>query len=161
MSKLDDLHTLVRLLNEFELPVSPILEYAIKERENALCSKDIDDVKIETNDNQEPHKEVVFEPLSSLSPKDSFSNYLFSKKSVSTAHYYLRYIDKPIRAYIKKIVDPNADSIYSFKTVAEIRECVMKLKADEAFMADNIRWHNSLTAALASYQKFIESKENA
>lgn len=33
MSKLDDLHTLVRLLKEFEFPVSPILEYAIKERE--------------------------------------------------------------------------------------------------------------------------------
>lgn len=32
MNKLDDLHTLVRLLNEFELPVSPILEYAIQER---------------------------------------------------------------------------------------------------------------------------------
>ena len=32
MSKLDDLHTLVRLLKEFEFPVSPILEYAIKEK---------------------------------------------------------------------------------------------------------------------------------
>lgn len=32
MSKLNDLHTLVRLLKEFELPVSPILEYAIQER---------------------------------------------------------------------------------------------------------------------------------
>jgi hypothetical protein len=32
MSKLEDLHTLVRLLQEFELPVSPILEYAINEK---------------------------------------------------------------------------------------------------------------------------------
>lgn len=32
MSKIDDLHTLVRLLKEFELPVSPILEYTIKEK---------------------------------------------------------------------------------------------------------------------------------
>ena len=32
MSKLDDLHTLQRLLKEFEFPVSPILEYAIKEK---------------------------------------------------------------------------------------------------------------------------------
>lgn len=32
MSKLNDLHTLVRLLKEFELPLSPILEYAIQER---------------------------------------------------------------------------------------------------------------------------------
>lgn len=38
MSKLDDLHTLVRLLNEFELPVSPILEYAIKNKEEELSN---------------------------------------------------------------------------------------------------------------------------
>lgn len=36
MGKLDDLHTLVKLLNAFELPVSPILEYAIKEKEEEL-----------------------------------------------------------------------------------------------------------------------------
>lgn len=40
MSKLDDLHTLVRLLNEFEFPVSPILEYAIKEKIEQLSSDD-------------------------------------------------------------------------------------------------------------------------
>lgn len=33
MGKLDDIHTLVILLKEFDLPVSPILEYAIKDRE--------------------------------------------------------------------------------------------------------------------------------
>lgn len=32
MGKIDDLHTLMRLLKEFDLPVSPILEYAIKEK---------------------------------------------------------------------------------------------------------------------------------
>lgn len=36
MGKLDDLHTLVKLLDAFELPVSPILEYAIKEKEEEL-----------------------------------------------------------------------------------------------------------------------------
>lgn len=40
MSKLKDLHTLVRLLKEFEYPVSPILEYAIKEKEEKLCEED-------------------------------------------------------------------------------------------------------------------------
>ena len=38
MSKLDDLQTLVRLLKEFEFPVSPILEYAIKEKIEQLSS---------------------------------------------------------------------------------------------------------------------------
>lgn len=40
MSKLDDLHTLVRLLKEFEFPVSPILEYAIKEKIEQLSLED-------------------------------------------------------------------------------------------------------------------------
>lgn len=39
MSKLDDLHTLIRLLKEFEFPVSPILSYAIKEKEEELCAE--------------------------------------------------------------------------------------------------------------------------
>lgn len=39
MGRIDDLHTLMRLLKEFDLPVSPILEYAIKEKYQMLnCS---------------------------------------------------------------------------------------------------------------------------
>ena len=40
MSKLDNLHTFVRLLNECEFPLSPILEYAIKEKIEQLSSDD-------------------------------------------------------------------------------------------------------------------------
>lgn len=36
MNTLEDLHTLKRLLYEFEFPVSPILEYAIKNKEEEL-----------------------------------------------------------------------------------------------------------------------------
>ena len=36
MKSLDDLHLLVRLLKEFELPISPILEFAINELEENL-----------------------------------------------------------------------------------------------------------------------------
>ena len=43
MSRLDDLHTLVRLLQEFELPVSPILEYSIKEKEEELIQTSTDE----------------------------------------------------------------------------------------------------------------------
>lgn len=38
MGKIDDLHTLMRLLKEFDLPVSPIVEYAIKEKLELLES---------------------------------------------------------------------------------------------------------------------------
>lgn len=39
MSKIDDLNTLVRLLKEYELPVSPILEFAIKEKIEAFSGQ--------------------------------------------------------------------------------------------------------------------------
>lgn len=58
MSKLDDLHTLVRLLNELELPVSPILEYAIKEKEEELLN--ISQEESTLMPSKEPMKKVTF-----------------------------------------------------------------------------------------------------
>lgn len=40
MSKIDDLLTVMRLLKELELPISPILEYTIKEKIEQLSSND-------------------------------------------------------------------------------------------------------------------------
>lgn len=159
MSKLDDLHTLQRLLKEFEFPVSPILEYAIKEKEEELCADDIGIVcdyvqKEEFDTGKDIASSISFSTL-----KDEFRNYLYRQKSKGTASNYLRYIDKPIRAYINKVIDSNADSIYSFQTPAEAKTVALKLRADDSFMADNLKWHNALTAALTSYTKFLEYKE--
>ena len=55
MSKLDDLHTLQRLLKEFEFPVSPILEYAIKEKIDQLSSDDDSQMSMPIMDVQENH----------------------------------------------------------------------------------------------------------
>ena len=55
MSKLDDLHTLQRLLKEFEFPVSPILEYAIKEKIDQLSSDDDSQINMPIIDVQENH----------------------------------------------------------------------------------------------------------
>ena len=55
MSKLDDLHTLQRLLKEFEFPVSPILEYAIKEKIDQLSSDDDSQINMPIMDVQENH----------------------------------------------------------------------------------------------------------
>ena len=77
MSKLEDLHTLVRLLKEFEFPVSPILEYAIKEKEEELCA-DSPTVVIDDSYNIEQSESVVVnEPISFISLKDEFSYYLY------------------------------------------------------------------------------------
>ena len=157
MNKLDDLHTLERLLKEFEFPVSPILEYAIKEKEEELCAtyrinEDSSHVERSTID-------IVGNPISNESLKEKFNNYLYKVKSERTARNYLYYIEKPIRIYINKVVDSCADSVYSCKTAAEVISLMSKLKNDESFLIDNQKWHNALTAALSSYLKFLESKE--
>ena len=58
MSKLEDLHTLQRLLKEFEFPVSPILEYAIKEKIDQLSSDDDSQINMPIMDVQE--NQVIF-----------------------------------------------------------------------------------------------------
>ena len=159
MSRLEDLRTLKRLLKEFEFPVSPILEYAIKEKEEQLCA---DDNVMPCDNIQEEAYEISKDVVASipfLTLKDEFSNFLYRLKSKGTASNYLRYIEKPIRVYINKVVSPNADSVYSFKTLPEMKAVVLKLKADDSFMADNLKWHNALTAALTSYLRFLENKE--
>ena len=38
MTKIEELHYIIELLNKHDLPLSPILEYAIKEKEEELCA---------------------------------------------------------------------------------------------------------------------------
>ena len=154
MSKLNDLHILVRLLKEFELPVSPILEYAIKEKEEELST----DKAIVVNDVDFISEGPIQNIGSFSSIQEEFASYLFNTKSERTAQNYIRYIDKPLRAHINKVIDSNADSIYAFRTASEVQTLVAKLKEYAPFMNDNLRWHNALTAAISSYLKFIKSR---
>lgn len=159
MGKLEDLRTLVRLLKEFELPMSPILEYAIREKEESLLSGVGETASDSSLYADEEPVSPIEEYVAHESIKDSFRNYLYSEKSAKTALNYLRYIDKPIRKYIAAVVDNTADSIYSYQTVEDVNKCILKLKSDNGFTSDNLRWHNALTAALTSYVRFLEMKE--
>lgn len=66
MSKLADLNTLVRLLKEFELPVSPILEYAINEKFEAYQCED--------NNTEYKESSVEIEEKSSLEIPEEVQN---------------------------------------------------------------------------------------
>lgn len=166
MSKLDDLYTLVRLLKDFEFPVSPILEYAIKAKEEELCASHDEPARDEVvcvepkNIEVRPVIERTVNSVLFASEKEEFYQYLCDTKAAPTARNYYYLIDKYIRDYIHKLINSEADSVYSFRTVAEIRTCINKLKANDAFLEENARKHNGLTAAINSYLKFLEMKEN-
>lgn len=102
MSKLDDLQTLKRLLKDFKFPVSPILEYAIKEKEAELCAE-CHSVNKEDSKFEQTERAVDNEQISFTSLKDEFYNYLYSTKSEFAARNYIRCLDKPIRTFIKAI----------------------------------------------------------
>lgn len=63
MSKLEDLHTLVRLLKEYEFPVSPILEYAINEQIEQLSSNDENPIVKPTIEVLERKDELSVKPI--------------------------------------------------------------------------------------------------
>ena len=106
-----------------------------------------------------PALRCIIEPISYTSVKEEFYQYLYDTKAAQTARNYYSYIDKQIRVYINKLIDSEADSVYSFRTVAEIRACIQKLKANNEFIENNARMHNALTASTNSYLKFLEMKE--
>ena len=159
MNKLEDLYTLVGLLKNFELPISPILEFAIKEKEEQLLAGNSEVTGNELAQAKTPALRCIIEPISYTSVKEEFYQYLYDTKAAQTARNYYSYIDKQIRVYINKLIDSEADSVYSFRTVAEIRACIQKLKANNEFIENNARMHNALTASTTSYLKFLEMKE--
>ena len=63
MSKLEDIYTLVRLLKEYEFPVSPILEYAINEKIEQLSSNDENPIVKPTIEVLERKDELSVKPI--------------------------------------------------------------------------------------------------
>ena len=92
----------------------------------------------------------------SLSLRERFRLYMSSKRSESTAKAYISTLDNSVRHFIHDIVDPNADSIYSFTTVGKVKACIEKLNATPDFIEANENKHRIMSAALSNYLKFVE-----
>ena len=113
MSKLDELHTLIRLLNEFEFPVSPILEYAIKNKEEELMSTP----EVETTQKtiKKPKKKVT------LKVTDDVSDVVkATKKKPSVLRIYRpdgTFIEeeKAAATMCKAIKEVGVESVYNMK----------------------------------------------
>lgn len=109
MNTLDDLKTLKRLLAEFELPVSPILEYAIQNKEEELMSQSAEDIVKEEN------------PVKSLRvSKDYSDGAKTNKKAPAIMRVYRAdgsYIEESKVAYtmIKAIKEIGAERVYEIK----------------------------------------------
>ena len=157
MSSKEELELIIKLIKKYNLPMSPILEYAIQEQiEKVAHYNPVESFLEENVVVKSPVMEfTVAETTESINER--FRNYLYANKSARTARNYYSLIDGHIRQFIKELINPNADSIYSFTTVDEVKMCILKLKDNRPFLEDNAKWHNAFTAALRSYLHFIES----
>lgn len=153
MGNLEDLQTLIRLLKKYELPVSPILEYAIREKEEALC---IDDSVNDSEGSAEPSLKI-YKVRDCGSILHDFSTYLYTVRSERTAQVLLKQIDIPIRKYICKLVDPDANSIYSYQTVEDVESCICILKQNDEFVKEDHLCQNRLSEALMYYVNFLSN----
>lgn len=110
MSKLDDLQTLVRLLKEFEFPVSPILEYAIKEKIKQLSSNDESPVVmpvVEVQENDRMH-EVSVKATVRTNKKPSVLRIIRADGTI------IEY-EKAATAFCQAIKEIGAEKVYSLK----------------------------------------------
>lgn len=91
--------------------------------------------------------------------KEQFRNYLSRTKTEGTAKSYTSTLDNAVRQFINQDVDANADSIFSYTTPEDVSLCIGILTSSRAFMEENARKHNAMTAALNQYLQFVQSRQ--
>ncbi len=92
--------------------------------------------------------------------KEQFRIYLSRMKTEGTAKSYTSTLDNAVRQFINQDVDANADSIFSYTTPEDVSLCIGILTSSRAFMEENARKHNAMTAALNQYLRFVQSRQN-
>lgn len=88
-----------------------------------------------------------------------FEMYLSEHVAPATANSYISTLNNHVSKWIKKEVDEKAESIYSYTTAEDVQLCIEILNASREFSAENARKHNSMSAAINQYLKFIEEWE--
>ena len=85
--------------------------------------------------------------------KAEFRKYLSER--LKSASNYMSVLDRRVSEYIRRLVDPNADSIFYYTTSEDVEKCIMILEASDEFNMANERSHGLMHAALQQYLSFI------
>jgi len=91
--------------------------------------------------------------------KEQFHAFLAWRRPESTANSYTNTLDRPVREWINREVDKQADSIFSYTTFEDVQLCIDLLKSSPNFVSENTRMHNRMSAALNQYLLFIKERE--
>lgn len=92
--------------------------------------------------------------------KELARRYMQQNVSERTANGYISVLDNPVRRFIQDKIETSADSIFSYTTAEDVKLVIDMLNSDNDFTKENETRHNSMTAALSQYLKFIISRES-
>lgn len=99
--------------------------------------------------------------LFSLPMKFQFYDFMRKTRAESTARSYTSSLDNVVRDWIKKEVDSQADSVFSYTSSEDVRLCIDILNASPEYVKENDRKHHSMSAALNQYLQFIKEREES
>ena len=85
---------------------------------------------------------------------ERFQKYVELHNDYRTAKSYTNILNTGVREWINRVVDENADSVFGYKDIQDLKTCIDLLMDDKAFVEENNRKHHPYTAALKKYLKF-------
>lgn len=89
--------------------------------------------------------------------KEEFCKYL--SENLKSASRYTAVLDNRVREYIRRLVDPEADSVFSYTTTEDIEKCIKILENSDEFNIANEKSSGLMHAALLKYLLFISINE--
>lgn len=95
------------------------------------------------------------EELLDTSIRGRFKNWMEGQLDRSTVSNYMKKLDVDIKEWVRIELEPEFESIFDYTNVEEVQVYIDLLKASDSFMQENIRMHNSMTAAIGKYKKFL------
>jgi hypothetical protein len=105
---------------------------------------------------------VESKPRTPVINEDIISEFkAFAENSVgiNTTRNYIRHLKGNVSKFFAKIIDKNAESIFTISNSLELKDCVATLKANNEFIEANKKDRYYYTASLSKYLEFLESKE--
>lgn len=116
---------------------------------------------VNEDDNQteesKPAKEK--EEPSDISTRGRFKHWIEGHLDSSTVSNYMKKLDVDIKDFVRTEIDSEFDSIFNYTKTEDVQLYIDMLKSSDTFVRENIRMHNSMTAALGMYLKYVNKIE--
>lgn len=109
---------------------------------------------------EESKPTIEKEELQDASIRGRFKAWMEGLLDRSTVSNYMKKMEVDVKEHILAEIDSEFDTIFNYTNAEDVQLYIDMLKSSDSFMQENIRMHNSMTAALGKYLKFVMSIEN-